>query len=256
MLAWVEEDGVPLLVWQGPPGIVAAFSGRLGGVSEAPYASLNVGMRSGDDRDSRAGEPRTPAAARSAPIPRARRPACRCTRRPCTARLPVPQGGDFLSGTAEPPHGDALHTDEAGRAVVAFAADCVPIVLARADGSAVGVCHAGWKGLAGGVVEATAAALGARAAGRGGRTVRRAGALRGRARTWPIRYASASATTSFARAAPTCRSAPERALRACRRAAIDVAGLCTISDAERFFSHRRDGAPGGRQAVIAYREAA
>ena len=48
----------------------------------------------------------------------------------------------------------------------------------------------------------------------------------------------------------------ERALRAAGVADVDVAGLCTISDAARFFSHRRDGAPGGRQAVIAYREAA
>ena len=254
MLAWVEQDGVPLLVWQGPPGIVAAFSGRLGGVSEAPYASLNVGMRSGDDR-TRVRENRRRLCHAVGADP-ARTSSCLQVHSATVHRAaPVPPGGDFLSGTAEPPHGDALHTDEAGRAVVAFAADCVPLVLARANGSAVAVCHAGWKGLAAGVIEATAAALGpaplAAAVGPCAGPERYevqldvAGPLRERFGDDVVRDGCADL--------PLCA---ERALRGAGVAEIDVAGVCTISETERFFSHRRDGAPGGRQAVVAYREAA
>ena len=159
MLAWVEDDGVPLLVWRRAPGVVAAFSGRRGGVSDAPYASLNVGMRSGDDH---------------ALVRENRRRLCRAVgadpRRTSSCfqvhgaeihrAPPVVDGGDFLSGIAAPPEGDGLHTDEPGRAIVVFAADCVPVALARADGSAIAVCHAGWPGLVAGAVEAAAATLG------------------------------------------------------------------------------------------------
>ena len=132
----------------------------------------------------------------------------------------------------------------------------MPLVLARADGSAVAVCHAGWKGLAAGRDRGDAPTRSARRrwprpSGRApGRSATRceldvAGPLRERFGDDVVRDGCADL--------PLCA---ERALRAAGVAEIDVAGLCTIADAERFFSHRRDGAPGGRQAVIAYREAA
>ena len=254
MLAWVEQDGVPLLVWQGPPGIVAAFSGRVGGVSEPPYASLNLGMRSGDDR-TRVRENRWRLCNAVGADP-ARTSSCLQVHSATVHRAaPVPADGDFLSGAADPPQGDALHTEEPGRALVAFAADCVPLVLARADGSAVAVCHAGWKGLAAGVIEATADALGAAP------LAAAVGPCAGPERyevqmdvAGPLRERFGDDVVSGGRA--NLSLCAERALRAAGVTAIDVAGLCTISDATRFFSHRRDGAPGGRQAVIAYREAA
>ena len=49
-LAWDSFAAFPLLRWQGPEGIVAAFTSRRGGVSEGPFASLNLGFTTGDDR--------------------------------------------------------------------------------------------------------------------------------------------------------------------------------------------------------------
>jgi YfiH family protein len=254
VLAWADQHDVPLLVWHGPPGVVAAFSGRQGGVSPGPYASLNVGMRSGDDRALvRENRRRLCAAVGADP---ARTSSCYQVHSATVHRAGlVPAGQDFLSGHADPPVGDALHTEEGGRALVAFAADCVPIALARADGSAVAVCHAGWRGLLAGVVEATVTALGP------GPVEAAVGPCAG-----PERYEVGDDVGAPLRAAfgdqvvrgglADLAACADRALRRAGVERVDVAGICTIGDAERFFSHRRDGSPSGRQAVIAYREAA
>jgi YfiH family protein len=253
VLGWVEEAGVPLLVWHGPPGVVAAFSGRLGGVSRPPYDSLNVGMRSGDDRALvRENRRRLCRAAGADP---ARTSSCfQVHGAQVHPAWPVAPGVGFLSGAADPPAGDGLHTDERGRALVVFAADCVPVAIARADGSALAVCHAGWKGLIGGVVEAAAAALGP------GSLAAAVGPCAGPARYEVGEDVAAPLCARFGPDAVRDRLADlpacaERALRAAGVVDVDVAGICTIGD-ERFFSHRRDGAPGGRQALIAYLEAA
>jgi YfiH family protein len=254
VLAWVDQHGLPLLAWHGPPGVVAMFSGRQGGVSRPPFATLNLGMRSGDDRALvRENRRRLCDAVGADP---ARTSSCYQVHSATVHRAgPVPPGGDFLGGTAEPPVGDALHTEEPRRALVAFAADCVPIAIARADGSAVAVCHAGWRGLVAGVVEATVAALGE------GPLQAAVGPCAG-----PERYevgpeVAAPLRARFGEAAvrdghADLAGCAALALRTSGVADVDVAGLCTIADAERFFSHRRDGAPSGRQAVIAFREAA
>jgi YfiH family protein len=150
------------------------------------------------------------------------------------------------------PPGDGLVTASPGRALVAFAADCVPVLLARRDGSAVAACHAGWRGLVAGVVEGTVRAL-------GGEVVAAVGPCAG-----PERYAvqadvagplvarfggdvAGGGTADLARCAA-------RALHAAGVEDVESAALCTITDAGRFYSHRRDGAPGGRQGAIVFRE--
>jgi hypothetical protein len=56
---------------------------------------------------------------------------------------------------------DGAVTRANGRVLAVLTADCLPVLLCSADGSAIGVSHAGWRGLAAGVIEATVARLGA-----------------------------------------------------------------------------------------------
>jgi YfiH family protein len=247
----LDETDVPLYRWDGPPRVVAAFSTRLGGVSDGPFASLNLGVRSGDD------------------VPRVlenRRRLCAAVgadplRTVCLHQVhsATVHDADALPETSflEPrssPRGDVLVTRRPGRAVVAFAADCVPVAVASDDGAALAVCHAGWRGLLAGAVEAAVAALPAgpkRAAI--GPCAGPASYAVGPEVAEPLGDRFGTDVVRDGRAdLPRCA---ERALRAAGVDDVDVAGICTIDDA-RFFSHRRDGSPGGRQALIAYLEEA
>ncbi len=142
-----------MIRWSPPGPYEVVFSTREGGVSEGPYASLNLGRLTGDTVE-RVDENR---------------------RRLCVEigagleRLALNrQIHSTLVHRARPgargEPGDGLWTDERDVPVVAMAADCLPIALVRADedAPAVAVLHAGWRGLLEGVV-ATGVALLARA---------------------------------------------------------------------------------------------
>jgi hypothetical protein len=243
----LDETDVPLLRWDGPPGVVAAFSTRLGGVSDGPYTSLNLGIRSGDDVPRVLENRRRLCAAVGADPERTV-----CLHQIHSATVHDADGipeRSFLE-PQQSPRGDVLVTHRPGRAVVAFAADCVPVAVASEDGAALAVCHAGWRGLLAGAVEAAVAALPSgpkRAAigpcaGPASYTVGRevAGLL--------VDRFGGDVVVEGRADLPRCA---ERALRAAGVEDVDLAGICTIDD-PRFFSHRRDGAPGGRQALIAY----
>ena len=230
MLAWVEQDGLPLLVWQGPPGIVAAFSGRVGGVSEAPYASLNVCMRTGDDR-TRVRENRWRLCQAVGADP-ARTSSCLQIHSATVHRAaPVPPGGDFLSGTAEPPQADALHTDEPGRAVVALGADCVPVAVCAHGRPAAGrgprrLEGPARRGAAGGGRRAGPGAV-CRAVGPCAGPVLLRGAIGRRRRPARGRRFGDDVVRDGSADLPLCA---ERALRAAGAADVHVSGLCTICD--------------------------
>lgn len=233
---------VPLLRWDGPGPYAVAFSTRLGGVSEAPFDSLNLG-RLTQDGPERVAENR---------------------RRLCTAAGSDPaalafnrqvHGADVREADprASGAPGDGVWTREPGRALLVFTADCVPVALARSNARrpAVALLHVGWRGLLAGIVEAGAAKLGAHglhaAIGPGigpccyevGQEVREpfrarfgAGVLRGRhLDLW---------------------SATEQALRSAGAARVARSDLCTACNPQLFFSHRRDGARTGRQGALAY----
>jgi YfiH family protein len=223
-------------------GYEVAFTTRVGGVSEGPYASLNLGRKSGDVPE-RADENR--------------RIACEAI------------GADLgklalnyqvhssrvlrAAPTMRGEHADGLWTDEPGLPILAMSADCLPIVLARTgrEKPAVAVLHAGWKGLLAGIVEAGAAALGdgrLRAAiGPGigpccyevGEEV--AAPFRERFGDDVVRESRLDLWTSA-----------ERALQAARVEQITRFDRCTACEPETFFSHRRDAGRTGRQGVIAY----
>ena len=146
-------SGVPTLV--SPllaelPGVRHAFFTRQGGVSGGIFASLNVGIGSGDDAAAVA-ENRTRAAAALG-----RTLAALSTCYQVHSAHPVVAETPF--GVARP-EGDAVVTRTPGVLCGALAADCAPVLIADPEARVVAAVHAGWRGALGGVVEATIAAM-------------------------------------------------------------------------------------------------
>lgn len=131
-------------------GVAHAFFTRNGGVSKGLYASLNVGLGSGDE-PARVRENRARGAARLG--------------LPAGALITVYQthSAQAVSAagpwTGEPPRADAVVIDRPGLAAGALAADCAPVLLADPRAGVVAAAHAGWRGALGGVVEATVARM-------------------------------------------------------------------------------------------------
>ncbi|HLS84482.1 MAG TPA: peptidoglycan editing factor PgeF [Arenimonas sp.] len=285
---WLEAD------WPAPPGVRAGISLRDGdGVSAAPYERLNLGLNSGDEpqavRENRArlaaalGLPSEPlwlrqvhgaavflADAADAPgtgVGLADAPGAGVSPAdpPGTGvGLANPPGtGVGLAGPsgagAEPPEADAAVTRRPGTVLAILTADCLPVVFAAEDGSELAAAHAGWRGLAAGVLEATVAAMHTPPAS---------------LRAWlgpaagPARYEigeevfaaftgpDPGSTAAFAPTRPGHWHVDLFALARRRLAALGIpdvhgGGLCTISDPTRFYSHRRDHRT-GRMATLAW----
>ncbi|MDB5750635.1 MAG: hypothetical protein JWP65_1056, partial [Ramlibacter sp.] len=133
-----DSGGAELLTpaWPAPERVRAACSTRGGGVSAAPYDSLNLGNHVGD-------APQAVAANR-------RRFAQAIGVRPVF--LQQVHGSAVARLTAGSPDGieaDACWTTEAGTACTIMVADCLPVLLADGRGRVAGAAHCGWRGLAG-----------------------------------------------------------------------------------------------------------
>lgn len=236
--------------WPAPPRVCALSTTRRGGVSPPPYDTLNLGDHTGDD----------PAAV-----------AENRARLRAAAGLPEePRWLRQVHGTAvaaahkvtAPVAADAAWTDRPGVVCAVLTADCLPVLLAAGDGSAVAAAHAGWRGLAGGVLEAAVAALTARAS------------------VPPLAWLGPAIGPEAFQVGPKVREAfvaedPEaaesfrpdaegryradlfalarRRLYSCGVTAVYGGGLCTWSSPERFFSYRRDGET-GRMATLIWLE--
>lgn len=125
--------------WPAPPGIRALCTTRAGGVSTGPYASLNLGEHVGD-------LPASVAANRE-------RLARAIGARPVFLRQV--HGTDVAvldAATADDTEADAACTAHAGLACTVMVADCLPVLLTDAQGRRVAAAHAGWRGLASGVL--------------------------------------------------------------------------------------------------------
>jgi len=227
--------------WDDAPGpYEVVFSTREGGVSEGPYASLNLGRATADEPE-RVDENRRRLCAEVGVQPEA------------LAMNYQHHSADVLRarGGSRGERGDGLWTEERGLPVLALAADCLPIALARANGAkpAVAVLHAGWRGLVGGIAAEGVKTLG------GGPVAAMIGPGIG-----PCCYEVGEEV-----AAPFRRAfgmglyrdgkldlwgAAERALRAAGVARVDRVDLCTACNPDRFFSHRRDDGLTGRQGVL------
>lgn len=219
------------------------------GVSQAPFDHLNLGLRAGDDAE--AVERNRALLAEHAHLPA---PPCwlRQVHGVAVARFDAP--------TAIEAEADASVTATPGTVLAILTADCMPVLFCADDGSEVAAAHAGWRGLAGGVLENTLAAM---------RTAP------DRVQVWmgpaagPQAYEigeevhdafvahDAAAVTAFEPTRPGHWRVDLYALarRRLQAAGVDATrihggGLCTISDPQRFFSHRRDQRTGRMASLI------
>ena len=230
-----------MIRWNVSAPYVVAFSTREGGVSAGPYASLNLGLLT-DDAAANVQENRRRLCA-SVGVDAGR---LAMNRQVHAATVNRAQAG--VLGR----EGDGLWTDEPRLPMLKVTADCLPVVLARADGRpALAVLHAGRLGLLGGIISAGRAALGdgalAAVIGPG---------------IGPCCYEVSedildAYRARFGTAVVAGRrldlwTAAELALREAGVTAVERTDLCTGCNPADFFSHRRDGGVTGRQGVIAY----
>lgn len=233
--------------WPAPSNVRAAFTLRMGGVSAAPFNTLNVGAHVGD------------APAHVADNRQRVRTALVLPGEPAWLEQVHGTGLVELDETMpSTPTADAILTRRAGQVCVVQVADCLPVLFAAADGSAVAAAHAGWRGLAAGVLEATV--------GRLGIEPRRLLAWLGPAISAPhfevgaevraaFTAADAGAATAFvenARGRWQCDlyALARRRLTALGVGALFGGGWCTYADPSRFFSYRRDGRCGRMAALV------
>jgi YfiH family protein len=140
----------PFLTGAALAGTRHGFLGREGGVSTGIFASLNVGLGSGDDRAALA-ENRRRAVDAVAPG------ATLVTLHQVHSAIAVPVTAAFAHDAR--PHADALVTATPGLALGILTADCVPILFADTNAGVIGAAHSGWKGTLTGVAAATVAAM-------------------------------------------------------------------------------------------------
>jgi purine-nucleoside/S-methyl-5'-thioadenosine phosphorylase / adenosine deaminase len=239
---------VELVDWQAPGPYRVAFSTRLGGVSEGPFASLNLGILTEDDPAS-VMENRARLCDSVGADPDGATMAWQ--RHGATVARAQPRG-IVTPGTVFD-HCDGLWSDEAGRAMLLLTADCIPIAIARAGGDtpAVGILHAGWRGLLAGLVATGVRAIGARDLTAAiGPSIGPCCYEVGEEVATPFREAFGDDVVRDGKL--DLWTSAERALRAAGCEHIDRFDICTSCDAQRFFSHRRDNGKTGRQGVIAY----
>jgi polyphenol oxidase len=240
------------------PGARAMFTTRRGGFSEGPYASLNLGRLTSDRPEAvqrnraklqdEVGIP--PAHIRQVHGTTVRR----ITSLPVAGVAPLPDEG------VELPEADGQATPLREVAPMVLVADCLPIALAGksangSGGAAVAMLHAGWRGLAAGIVAEGVQAL---------RELRVAGRIEaaiGPGAGGCCYEVGEEVHAEFASFGPNVRrgrnldlkTIARRQLRAAGVAEVHDAGLCTIcSDESLFFSHRRDLGVTGRHAGIAW----
>jgi YfiH family protein len=231
-------------------GVLTAFTERTGGVSERPFSSLNLGYGTGDDLTKvEANRERTVEALE---VPRFA--AAKQVHGTGVLRIGRDRQGRGFLPTDRTPSADILLTGRPRTPLAVLVADCVPIVVASDD--LVMAVHAGWRALAGGILNK---ALGLFPDRRG-----LAGAV-GPA-IGPCHYhVGEEVLAAVERGAGTAirerrggrwfldlAGTAARVLRGAGLRDLEEAGECTACHPDRFFSHRREGVT-GRQAVIAMR---
>lgn len=246
---WLVPD------WPAPPNVQALCTTRDGGVSAGRYASLNLGDHVGD-------------APADVAANRARLGQALGGARPVFLQQVHGTGVASFEGAAAdaPPEGtaaDAATTTRAGVACTIMVADCLPVLFADAAGRRVAAAHAGWRGLAQGVLERTVACFEAPPA----EIVAWLGPCIGPA-AFEVGAEVKAAFEAHAPEAAACfvpGAAPGKwladlpALARQRLGALGIgavhgndgsAAWCTVANPSRFFSHRRDGVSGRFAALV------
>ena len=236
---------------EAPPNVRALSTRRTGGVSRDAYASFNLAEHVGDD-------PVAVHANRAILRHAADLPGEPLWLSQVHGIDVVEHGGAMTSST--PPRADAAVAFEPGRVCVVMTADCLPVVLVDRAGTRVGVAHAGWRGLVGGVLEATVAALGcapqdivawlgpaiAQPAFEVGAEVRDAFVAK------DVAHDSAFVANPAGRLQADLYELSRQTLARVGVTRISGGGRCTRAEAEEFYSFRRDGGRTGRMATLAW----
>jgi hypothetical protein len=244
---WIHPD------WPVPPGVKAIITTRAGGSSTGAYGApdrdgMNLGLGSGDDaavvaanrarlREMLPGEPRWLTQVHGSRVVDAA----------------------AVDGVVE---ADAAVTDQLGTVAVVMAADCMPVLLAEERGRCVGVAHAGWRGLAGGILQATVRAMRERLGEPDARLIAYLGPAIGpdhfevggdvlQAMTPGLeRAAAAFVPVGAGKYRADLFALGRMALAAAGVDAVFGGGVCTFCDPERFYSHRRDRVTGRHAALV------
>ncbi len=237
--------------WPAPPGVRAFTTLRHGaGASKAPFDRFNLGLRSGDALESVLANREELARIASLPAP--------------PAWLHQVHGAAMVrvdaGALASEPEADAAVTSTPGTVLSILTADCLPVLLCSSAGDEVAAAHAGWRGLAAGVLEATVAAMRTPA----DRVLAWLGPAAGPAdyeigvevydafvsRDW-------RAGAAFSCTRPNHWRVDLYALARLRlqQAGVDAeaihgGGLSTIAEPARFYSHRRDARTGRMASVV------
>lgn len=237
---------LPLLVpdWPAPANVRAVVSTREGGVSRGPYTSLNLGSHVGDEADAvQENRHRFAVAAGFSRPP---------------DWLNQVHGCEVVAAGQQPlATADACWTATAGQPCAVLTADCLPVLFASRDGQCVAAAHAGWRGLAAGVLEATVRALPVPAS--------ELMAWLGPAIGPEVFQVGDEVRAAFVGQAPADAEAfvadgdrwladlfalARARLSRCGVTSIHGGGICTVSGQAVFFSHRRDGVSGRFASVI------
>ena len=232
--------------WPAPHNVHAAVTTRVGGYSRAPYDSLNLGRHCGDD----------PAA-----VVRNRQKVMQALALSVEPQwLNQAHGSTVLraplTGSDE---ADGIWTQALQTPCAVMMADCLPVLFCDIHGRTVAAAHAGWRGLAGGVLESTVAAMPA--------APQDLLAWLGPAIGPSVFEVGAEVRTAFVQQQVAAEAAFSPGRRAdsymadlCALARLRLAsagvtrvsggGRCTYTEADRFFSYRRDGATGRMAALV------
>ena len=265
----LASDAAPLLrpAWDDLPGVVAGMSTRAGGVSRPPFDTLNL----------HAGPPPGAVADDPVAVEENQRRFARALGAP-PVWLSQVHGAEVVRLTAldlqrgAPRHrADASVTTEPGLACCVQVADCLPVLMCAPFGRAIGAAHAGWRGLAAGVLGRCLNSVCELAACPPEDVRVWLGACIGPAafevgadvlEAFGVEPLAGVAAPGFVPRAPVSHDAParwwadlpglaRRQLAAAGAIQISGGGFCTVSDRSRFFSFRRDRLTGRMAAGIA-----
>jgi YfiH family protein len=240
--------------WPVPEAVQALITTRAGGHSQGPWGApggggMNLGAGSDDPL----------AVARNRARLRALLPAEPCWLEQVHGAVVVDAAA--LAGAPQRPHADAAFTTAGGVVCCVLTADCLPVLLADAAGRGVAAAHAGWRGLAGGVIQNTVAALrhglgepDAQILAYLGPAIGPDHFVVGPEVLEAMQQRLPAAEQAFVPHGPGKYRADLFALAVQALAQAGVAGvygggLCTVGDAARFYSFRRES-PTGRQAAL------
>lgn len=235
-------------------GFLVAFTERTGGVSGPPYRSLNLGFQTGDTEAHVRENRRRAAAALSVDAFASGQQVHGATLVPVGDKR---AGAGFEDHAGSIPGADALAVTGQGMSIAVRVADCLPIALASPPEGRLVAVHAGWRGLAAGILERAVSAFDSSAM-----ILAAIGPAIG-----PCHYEIGEEVAMAVAARSTVGVVTERRggrlfldlprtatriLRATGVTRVELADTCTACERSRFFSHRRDGVT-GRQALIAVR---